>query len=145
MYIYIWASQVAPVVRNPTTNAGDIKDEGSIPRLGRYPGGRHGNPLQYSCLENPTDRGAWWATVHMVAESDTTEATSHTHTHIHIMAILTGVVLICISLVISGFEHLFMYQRRYTNGNIFISCWPFKYHFCEILIQIFCLFLNILS
>ena len=83
VYIYIWASQVVPVVKNPTTNAGDIKDEGSIRRLGRYPGGRHGNPLQYSCLENPTDRGAWWATVHMVAESDSTEATSHTHTHTH--------------------------------------------------------------
>ena len=37
---------------------------GSIPGLGRSPGGEHGNPLQYSCLENPTDRGAWWATVH---------------------------------------------------------------------------------
>ena len=46
-----------------------------IPGLGRSPGGGHGNPLQYSCLENPTDRGAWQATVHRVAESDTTEVT----------------------------------------------------------------------
>ena len=51
-------------------NAGDL---GSIPGWGRWPGEGNGNPLQYSCLENSTDRGAWWATVHGVAELDTTE------------------------------------------------------------------------
>ena len=53
------------VVKNPPTNAGDV---GSIPGWGRSPGGGHGNPLQYSCLENPMDRGAWCATVHRVAK-----------------------------------------------------------------------------
>ena len=55
MYIctYIWASQVVLVVKNPPVNAGDVKDTGSTPRLGRSPGGGYGNPLQYSCLENP--------------------------------------------------------------------------------------------
>ena len=43
-------------------------DPGSIPGLGRYPGGGHGNPLQYSCLENPVDRGAWWAALHRVTK-----------------------------------------------------------------------------
>ena len=50
-------------------NAGDIRDSGSIPVLGRYPGGGHDNPLQYSCLQNPTDSGARQATVHRVAKS----------------------------------------------------------------------------
>ena len=53
------ASQVALVVKNPPANAGDIRDTGSIPGMGRAPGGGHGNPLQYSWLKNPTDRGAW--------------------------------------------------------------------------------------
>ena len=68
-------SQVVLVVKNLPANAGDIRDVGSIPGLGRSPGGGHGHPLQYSCLENPMDREAWWATVHRVAESDMTEAT----------------------------------------------------------------------
>ena len=60
------------VVKNPPANAGDM---GLIPRLGRFPEGRHGNPLQYSCLENLMDRGAQWATFHTVAELGRTEAT----------------------------------------------------------------------
>ena len=54
------------MVKNPPANAGDIRDMGSIPGLGRSPGGGNGNPLQYSCLENPMDRGVWWTMVHMV-------------------------------------------------------------------------------
>ena len=57
-------------VKNPPANAGDLRNSGSIPGLGRSLGVGKGNPLQYSCLENPMDRGAWWATVHVVAESD---------------------------------------------------------------------------
>ena len=57
------------MVKNPPANAGDIRDSGSIPGSGRSPGGGHGNPLQYSCLENPMDRGACWAMVHRVAKS----------------------------------------------------------------------------
>ena len=57
------------VVKNLSANAGDARDVGSIPGLGRGPGEEHGNPLQYSCLENSMDRGAWRATAHGVAKS----------------------------------------------------------------------------
>ena len=59
------------MVKNPPVNAGDVRDTSSIPGSGRSLGGGHGNPLQYSCLENPMDRGAWQAIVHGVAESQT--------------------------------------------------------------------------
>ena len=58
-------------VKNLPADAGDLRDVGSIPGLGRFPGGGHGNPLQYSCLENPMDRGAWQAIVHRVTQSQT--------------------------------------------------------------------------
>ena len=59
------------VVKNPTTNAGDIRDMGSVPGLGRSPARGNGDPLQYSCLENSMDRGAWRATDHGVAKRQT--------------------------------------------------------------------------
>ena len=65
------ASQVVLVVKNLPDNAGDIIDEGSTPRSERSPGGGHGNALQYSCLDNPMDKGAWQATVRRVAKSQT--------------------------------------------------------------------------
>ena len=67
----VGASQMVLMVKNPPARAGDMRDVGSIFELGRSPGGGHGNPLQYSCLESPMDRGAWWATVHGVAKSRT--------------------------------------------------------------------------
>ena len=65
------ASQGVLVVKNPRVNAGDIRDMGSIPGLGRSPGEGNGKPLQYSCLGNPMDRAAWWAIVHGGAKSQT--------------------------------------------------------------------------
>ena len=65
------ASQVVLVVMNLPTNAGDLRVSGLIPMSGRSPGGGHGYPLQYSFLENPMDRGTWWATVHRVAQCQT--------------------------------------------------------------------------
>ena len=77
----LYASAVCSVPLNfPLTSGSDVKesacnagDLGLIPGLGRSPGEGYGNPLQYSCLENPMIREAWWATVHEVAESDTAE------------------------------------------------------------------------
>ena len=72
MLLYIkCVSQVALVVKNLPANAGDIKDTGSIPGWGKSPGGGHGNPPQYSCLENPMDRRAWIAAVHRVTKTQT--------------------------------------------------------------------------
>ena len=65
---------MALAVKNLPASARDIKNKGLIPGLERSPGGGHGNPLQYSCLENPMDREDWWATVHRVSKSQTTEA-----------------------------------------------------------------------
>ena len=76
----LWASQVALVVKRLPANAGDTRDKGSIPGLGRSPGEANGSPFQWSCLENLMDRRTWWTTDHRVTESDTTEVTEHTCT-----------------------------------------------------------------
>ena len=65
------AFQVAPVVKSPPANAGNVRNEVSIPGLGRSPIGESGHPLQNSCLERPTDSGAWWATVREVTKCQT--------------------------------------------------------------------------
>ena len=71
LHAFLWASQVALVVKNPPADVGDIRDSGLIPGLGRSPGGGKGNLLQCSCLENPMGRGAWRATVYRVAKCRT--------------------------------------------------------------------------
>ena len=68
-------AHVMPVVKNWSANLGDLRDSGLIPGLGRFPRGRHSNPLQYSCLKNPMDRGAWQATVQGYKEPDMAEVT----------------------------------------------------------------------
>ena len=83
--IFVWASQVALVVKSPPANAGDT---GSIPGWGRPPGGGYGNPLHYSCLENPMDRGAWQITVQGVAKSQTQLKCLSMHTCIFVYRIL---------------------------------------------------------
>ena len=67
--MHLWASRVVLEVKSSPANAGDIRDVGLVPELGRSPGGGRGNLLQYSCLENPMDRGAWQAIVHGVTKN----------------------------------------------------------------------------
>ena len=69
MDMLYWGFPGGAVVKSSPANAGDAIDTGSIPGSGRFPGGGHSNPLQYSCLENATDRGAWQAAVYRVAQS----------------------------------------------------------------------------
>ena len=69
------------MVKNPPANVGDIRDGSLIPGSGRSAGGGHGNPLQYSCLENPMDRGAWQATAHGVAKNQTQLKRLSRHAH----------------------------------------------------------------
>ena len=84
---WLWASQIKLVVKNSPANAGDTREADSVSGSGRSPGGGHGNPLQYSCQENPMDRGVWQATVHAVTKSRTqlkqlrTHTQRHTHAH----------------------------------------------------------------
>ena len=70
---------VVLVVKNPSARAGDVRDMGSTPGSGRSPGGGNGNPLQYSCLENPIDRGTWRTTVHEVTVGQDWSDLAHTH------------------------------------------------------------------
>ena len=78
---------MALVVNNPSSNAGDVRDMGSIPGSGRSPGAGHGNPLQYPCLQNPTDRGVWQAVVYRVAKSWIQLKRFGTYTHIQESAV----------------------------------------------------------
>ena len=71
------------MVKDLSAKAGDVRDVGSILGLGRVPGVGNGNPLQYSCLKNSVDRGAWQATVHGVAELETTKRLEHARAHMH--------------------------------------------------------------
>ena len=71
------------VIKNPAASTGGVRDLGSIPGLGRSPGGGRGNRLRYSCLENPIDRGAWRAVVHGVTKSRTRLKLLSTHAHIY--------------------------------------------------------------
>ena len=112
------------MVKNLLANAGDAGDVGLIPWLGRSPGGGNGNTLQYSCLENLMNRGAWRATVREIAESDTTE-----HTCINVInrcnlksQLRKGVCFPCEFLALP--QLLLLSQRILTNLTLRRDGWP---------------------
>ena len=98
-------SQVVLEVKNLPVNAGDLKDSGLIPGSGRFPGGRHHNPLQCSFLENPMDRGAWQATVHKVVKSWTRLK------HLGTQAQMNGYSFVPVKL----------YQQKQAGGQIWLD------------------------
>ena len=111
------ASQVALVVKNPPANAGDIRNAGSTPGSGRSPGGAHGNSLQYSCLENPMDRGACQAIVHGVTKSPTRLKQLSIHFFIHYFPFLS---------MASGTLQLFKGQHPHTHTPRINSLFPWQ-------------------
>ena len=92
---------------NLPASAGDLRGVGSIPGLGRSPGGGHGNPLQYSCLENHMDRGAWWAIIHRVAKSRRRLKQHNTYTHTMVLYISKTYSLPCVDLLDFSFFFFF--------------------------------------
>ena len=85
---------MAIVVKNPPANAGDVRDKGSAPGWGRVSGEGYGNPLRYSCLGNPMDRGGWWATVHRIAKSQTQLSMhGYIHTYLFILTVSLSILL----------------------------------------------------
>ena len=103
------------MVKNLATNAGDIRDRDSTPGWGRFPEGVHGHSLQYSCLENPKDRRAWWAMVPRVTKSQTRQATQHTSMHTEL---LYNVVFNCCTT--KWFSYIYIYIYIYIHILFFI-------------------------
>ena len=105
---------MALMVKNVSANAGDAREIGLIPGSGRSTGGGHGNLLQYSCLENPMDRGAWRATVHGVSESDGTwhapEDMVDLQCRVSVCSTAKGISCACINICIHSFLDFFSHR-----------------------------------
>ena len=119
--------------KEPTYNVGDIRDTGSIPGLGRSPGGGHGNPLQYSCLGNPMDRGAWQSTVHGIAKSQawlshkTTTAKSNSVISFSLgywkdNSVFSLAMLINVYVFKNNNLEMFLLASQLINGNGLLFC-----------------------
>ena len=116
------ASQVVLVVKkkkNPPANAGDIRDMGSIPGLGRSPAGGHDNPLQYFCLENPTARGAWKATVHRAGALQSWTWPKQLNMHAHHQCIASSPPLVPLQPVLMLLEREGAISSFYRGGHLF--------------------------
>ena len=108
---------MALLVKNLPANAGDVRDVSSVPELGRSPGGRNGNPLQYFCLENLMDRRAWLVTVYRVTEKiqlkwPSTHIHPHTHSHTYTLT-YPAIHSTCIHTCIHRYIHIYIYIHTY--------------------------------
>ena len=133
-YVQRWASQLVLEVKNSPANAGDIRDADSIPELGRTLGGRHGNPLQYSCLEDSMDRGVWRATVHGVSKN-LAQLKRHTQTYTS-----PSLLQHCLQQPRYGSNlcvHQWVKDRWYIYTYMYIN--PLQIHHLQTSYQIFCL------
>ena len=108
---------MALVVKNPLASAGDIRDTGSIPGLGRSPGGGRGNPLQYSCLKSPMDRGTWRAAVRRVTRSQTRLKQLSTHVHVGSSLQHTGFPLVEVRELSCPLVLPFTFQCSFPGGS----------------------------
>ena len=120
------------VGKESTCNAGDAGDMGSIPGLGRSPGGGHGNPLQYSCLENPMDRGAWCPRVHRVPKSRTQLKLLGTHTCVHgddSGSIDSAMVVVMLSSHMTSSDQWVVSGRMHVISHVYRVEFPFPIRF----------------
>ena len=120
------------VVKNIPANAGDVTEASSIPRLGRSPGGGHGSPLQYPCLENPMDRETWQSAVHRVIRSWARLKPLSTHTHTHTSLVGSDEITFLFFLPVSVWCFLYILGCR-TVLMVFSS-------FYVLLYILFCMF-----
>ena len=114
--------------KEPSANAGDRRYGSSIPGLGRFPGGGHGNPLQYSCLENPMDRGAWWVTVDRVTQTRTWLKQLSVHiypSNCHVSEWAWELILLQLDLerIVAPVTSLDCRPKRYIETEIINACW----------------------
>ena len=105
------------MVKNLPASAGDIRDLGSILGLGRSPGGRDGNPLQYSCLKNPMDRGAWWATVHIVEKSQRQLKQLSMHVNLSLLRPVLGIAVTIDSILLKSEQFMLCLQSGHLAAS----------------------------
>ena len=115
------------VVKNLPVNTGDARDTGLIPARGRYPGVGNGNPLQYTCLENSMDRGAWWATVHGIAKSQTW--LSNWGLNILLCAYMTIYLPILLLMALCSFQILTVRNNATMNSVVHVVFLVFFFFF----------------
>ena len=116
--ISLWGFPGSASGKEPTSSAGDVRDSDLILWLGRSPGGGHGNPLQYSCLENHMERGAWWATVHRVARSWTWLKRLSMHAHVQY-----SIIYITLFIYLSVDGHLGCFHLSAVINNAAVIHW----------------------